>query len=71
MESILKYAYQEKISLLKQLSLDYNIDYQKLLIKYLDYYKTVNIIKQEIVNGETIFIDDNNLKYNKYGFLLK
>lgn len=71
MESIIKYAYQEKISLLKQLSLDHNLDYQKLLIKYLDYYKTVNIIKQEIENGETVFIDDHNLKYNKHGFLLK
>ena len=71
MESILEYAYQEKISFLKQLSMDYNLDYDSLLIKYLDYYKTVNIIKEEIVDGESIFIDNNNLKYNKYGFMLK
>lgn len=71
MESILKYAYQEKISLLQQLSMDYNLDYNNLIRKYLDYYKTVNIVKEEIENGETIYIDDNNFKYNKYGFILK
>lgn len=71
MESILKYAYQEKINFLKQISLDYNLDYNDLLIKYLDYYKTVNIVKQIEINDELIFIDDNNLKYNKYGFILK
>lgn len=71
MESILKYAYQEKINFLKKISLDYNLDYNDLLIKYLDYYKTVNIVKQIEINDELIFIDDNNLKYNKYGFILK
>jgi len=71
MESIIKYAYQEKINFLKEVSLDYNLNYENLLLKYLDYYKTVNIIRQEYINGELIYIDNNNLKYNKYGFILK
>lgn len=71
MEPILKYAYQQKINFLKQISFDYNLDYNDLLNKYLDYYNTVNIVRQEIINGELVFIDENNLKYNKHGFILK
>lgn len=71
MEPILKYAYEQKIIFLKQISFDYNLDYNYLLNKYLDYYNTVNIVRQEIINGELVFIDENNLKYNKHGFILK
>ena len=71
MEPILKYAYEQKMLFLKQISMDYNLNYDNLLLKYLDYYKTVNIVKQEYQNDELIFIDNNNFKYNKYGFMLK
>jgi hypothetical protein len=71
MEPILKYAYNQKILLLQQLSMEYNLDYTKLKNKYLDFFKTVTIVREEIINGEKIYIDDNDLKYNKYGFLLK
>ena len=71
MEKLLTYAYEQKIDFLKQISMEYNLDYNKLILRYLDYFKTVNIVSEEIENDEVVYIDENDNKYNKNGFILK
>ena len=71
MNPILNFAYEQQILLLKQISIDYNIDYNYLIQKYLNYFSTIEIVKNEEIKGEIINIDRNAIKYNKNGFIIK
>tara|TARA_A100001015_G_C15043512_1_gene741622 strand:- start:6271 stop:6486 length:216 start_codon:yes stop_codon:yes gene_type:complete len=70
MDQIIEYAYEQKILFLKQISIDYNLDYNNLISKYLDYYKSIEIVKEQDIDGEQIFLDKYDNKYNKNGFRL-
>ena len=68
MENILKYVYQDKINLLKEISNDSKIDYQYLVNNYLDYYSCIKVKKLD--KEQEIYIDDKKNKYNNFGFRL-
>ena len=70
MDQIIEYVYEQKILFLKQISIDYNLDYNNLISKYLDYYKSIEIVKEQDIDGEQIFLDNYDNKYNKNGFRL-
>jgi hypothetical protein len=71
MNPILNFTYEQQILLLKQISIDYNIDYNYLIQKYLNYFSSIKIVKNEEIEGEIINIDRNEIKYNKNGFIIK